>query len=75
MQTVINVLQKQQENPFIYPSFEERVAVDITAMICTVIEMCCVKQLRVAMSTNAGLLERVSTTRKLIKSGQLHLPV
>ena len=72
---MIDVLQKQQEDPSMYPSFEERVAVDITALICTVIEMCCVKQLRVAMATNAGLLERVLTIRRLMKSGQLHLPV
>jgi len=69
---VTDVLQKQRENPSFYPSFEERVSIDITAVVCTVIEMCCVRHLRAAMPTNAGLLERVSTIRRLLK--RLHLP-
>ena len=71
---VLETLQRQRENPAYYPSFEERVAIDIAAVTCTVVEMCCVKQLRTALSSPAGLLERIGIIRKLLGSGQLRLP-
>ena len=40
---------------------------------CTVIEMCCWRQLRAAMPANPSLLQRVSTIRRLLKNGQLQL--
>ena len=69
----ITALQRQEEVPGHLPSFEERVAIDITAVVCTVIEMCSMKQLRAAIPANATLLQRVTSIRKLLKSGQLRL--
>ena len=71
--TVIDVLMMQGENPGYYPSFEDRVAIDIVAVTCTVIEMCCWRQLRASMPADPSLLQRVSTIRRLLKNGQLQL--
>ena len=71
--TVIDVLAMQEENPAYYPSFEDRVAIDIVAVTCTMIEMCCWRQLRAAMPANPSLLQRVSVIRRLLRNGQLQL--
>ena len=71
--TIIDVLTLQEENPAYYPSFEDRVGIDIMAVTCTMIEMCCWRQLRAATPTNPSLLQRVSTIRRLIKNGQLQV--
>ena len=47
---------------------------DVTAVTCTVVEMCCVRQLRAATPANATLLQRVGAIKKLLKSGKLKLP-
>ena len=71
--TVVDVLTMQEDNPAYYPSFEDRMAIDIVAVTCTVIEMCCWRQLRAAMPASSSLLQRVATIRKLLKNGQLQL--
>lgn len=71
--TIIDVLTQQEESPAYYPSFEDRVGIDIVAVTCTVIEMCCWRQLRAAMPANPSLLQRVSTIRRLLKNGQLQI--
>ncbi len=57
-----------------YPSFEERVGLDVTAVVCTVVQLCCMRQLRAAIPINATLQKRVAIIKKLLKSGQLKLP-
>ncbi len=63
----MKILLRLEESPSYYPSFDERVALDVAAVTCTIIELCCVKQLRVAMPTNPTLFQRISTIRKLLK--------
>ena len=71
---VLEALTKQRENSSFLPSFEERVAIDISAVACTMIEICCIKHLRASLPAHASLLERMTTIRRLMKSGQLHIP-
>lgn len=70
----METLRRQHADPLFSPSLEECVTIDVASAVVTVIEMCCMRELRVTTSTNAGLLERISAIRKLLCSGQLHLP-
>ena len=67
-------LERMRVDPSHYPSFEERMGIDVTAVLCTVIELCCMRQLRAAIPINATLTQRVGTIKKVLKSGQLKLP-
>ena len=71
---LVDVLEHQRDDPLFSPSLEERVTIDIASATVTVVELCCIKELRVATRTNASLLERVRAIRTLLSSGQLHLP-
>ena len=71
---VVRVLQLAEQNPCYLPSFDERVALDVAAVTCTMIELCCVKQLRAAMPTSPTLLQRIAAVRKLLGAGRLRLP-
>ena len=71
---LLEALKRQRDNPSFCPSINDRMATDVTSAVCTVIELCCVKQLRAAIHFGAGLLERISVIRQLLSSGQLQLP-
>lgn len=71
---LLEVLRRQSSDPHFTPSLAECVATDVASAVATVIEMCCMRELRVATRTNASLLERITVIRRLICSGQLRLP-
>lgn len=71
---VQGILEQQGEDPGFLPSFEERVAIDIISLACTVVELCCMRQMRSAFTSNASLPQRISTIRMLLHNGQLRIP-
>lgn len=71
---LMETLHRQHTDPLFSPSLEECVTVDVASAVVTVIEMCCMRELRVATCTDSSLLERICVIRKLLCSGQLHLP-
>lgn len=71
---LVTLLQRLDSDPTFYPSLEERVMIDVASATATVIEMCCMRELRVATRTNASLLERVTVIRSTLHHGQLRLP-
>ncbi len=70
-----SALEQLKRDPSYYPSFEERVGLDVTAVVCTVVQLYCMRQLRAAIPIDATLPMRVGTIKKLLKSGQLKLPL
>ena len=70
----METLHRQHTDPLFFPSLEERVTIDVASAVVTVIEMCCMRELRVSTCSDASLLERISVIRKMLCSGQLHLP-
>ena len=71
---LLELLQRQQSDTLFCPSLADRVMIDVASATVTVIEMCCMRELRVATSSNASLLERVTVIRTLLSAGQLRLP-
>ena len=72
--SLLAALERQRSDPLFVPSFSSRVAIDVASVVCTVIELCCVKELRAATRANPSLLERVRVIRQLLNTGQLRLP-
>ena len=71
---VVRVLDRLEECPRYYPSYEERVALDVAMVVCTMLEMCCTKQLRAATPTSPSSVQRIACIRKLVATGQLCIP-
>lgn len=69
---LFHILEKKYKNYQL--SFEEQVAVDTFSAICTMVEMCCIDELRAMMSQGATLLQRLSLLIKLHKKDSLHVP-
>ena len=68
------LLKRLDSDPLFTPSLEERVLVDMASVTATVVELCCIRELRVATRVHASLWERVEVIRKTLSSGQLRLP-
>lgn len=68
------LLARLDSDPLFTPSLEEKVMVDVAAVTATVVELCCIRELRVATRVHASLRERVEVIRKTLSSGQLRLP-
>ena len=68
------LLTRMDSDPLFTPSLEERVMVDVVSATATAVELCCIRELRVATRVHASLCERVEIIRKTLSSGQLRLP-
>lgn len=68
------LLNWMASDPHYSPSQEERVMIDVASAMATVVEFCCVRELRVATRVHASLKERVEIIRRTVSAGQLKLP-
>jgi len=57
-----------------FPSFEERVAMDVAQVACTMLELCCIKQLRSAIPHPSSPAHRIICIRKVLATGLLKVP-
>ena len=71
---MVRVLECLEACPDYYPSFEERVAMDVAQVACTMLELCCMKQLRSAMPHPSCPAQRISCVRKVLATGLLRIP-
>ena len=71
---LLSLLDRLNSDPQFVPSLPERVMVDIVSATATVVELCCIRELRVTTRVNASLQERVDAIRRTFYSGQLRLP-
>lgn len=62
------------EEKGLYLSFEDRVILDLAAIACTVVELCCNKTLRSILSFDTTLRKRFLTIRGLLMNGYLNVP-
>eukprot|EP00731_Ephydatia_muelleri_P027848 Em0019g721a len=75
LHSLIDLLRFREENPLVAISFSQRVAIDVAAVTCTMVEICMNKQLRAAIPARPSLYQRASTILEMRKSGMLQLPV
>ena len=68
---LLKLLQEVEDG--VYHSFEERVLMDIVAIVCVTVETTCNKHLRSSLPLNGSLFERYKSIRKLILQGQLYI--